>query len=478
MHYWRPQIGPQSAAIDTALFCEELLFGGARGGGKTDFLLADFIADVEHGYGSGWRGIIFRKSYPECEELIARSHEIYPLCFKGAEFMQSKKTWHFPDGATLKIRSLENDYDADKFQGHSYTWIGWDELGNWASPHAYHRLKACLRSAKSITGKRIRATANPGGVGHHWVKSYFGIGQYPIGNSLIREAETKSTRMFIKSKVFDNRILLERDPDYIDRLSRVGSRDLVRAWLDGNWDVVTGAFFPEWDQNKHIIDPFHLPAHWTRFLSFDWGSSSPFSAGWWAVASEDHVLSNKQIIPRGSLIRYREWYGADNQGYGLKLNAECVADRIKKHMLSSEKLSYAVADPSIFRVDGGPSIAERMARKNLIFRPADNARIAGWDQLRARLLGDGARPMIYCFHTCVNSIRTIPALVHARNMAEDVDTNAEDHAADEWRYACMSRPYIGKPPKILNVNSEHNSITLNDLFEFDQKPKANAIFRI
>ncbi len=461
-HAWMPQIGPQMMAVDAALIANELLFGGARGGGKTDFLLADFAADLAQGYGAAWRGILFRKTYPECDELILRSKEIYAACFPGCNFHQQSKTWHFPCGGTLKIRALENESDADKYQGHSYTWIGWDELGNWPSPSAYMKLKACLRSAATINGKRIRATANPGGAGHHWVKQYFGIDQYPNGGVLIQEQQVASSRMFIKSRVFDNKILLRQDPFYVDRLKGVGSEGLVRAWLDGNWDVIAGAFFAEWDAQHHVIQSFAVPAYWMRFLSFDWGSSSPFSAGWWAVASEDCALPGTgKFLPRGSLVRYRELYGSTPSGEGLKLSAEEVASRILMQMGPSEKLTYAIADPSIFRVDGGPSIAERMARKGLMFQPADNARIAGWDQLRARLRGDGRGPLIYCFASCKDSLRTIPALMHDRNSSEDVDTNCEDHAADEWRYACMSRPYI--KTKLADKVMEIKPYTYDDL---------------
>jgi hypothetical protein len=156
-------------------------------------------------------------------------------------------------------------------------------------------------------------------------------------------------------------------------------------------------------------------------------------------------------------VRYREWYGASAPGVGLKLPAEEVADRIRTLEKDDGRIAYGVLDPSAFASDGGPSIAERMARRSVYFRPADNARVAqrgamgGWDQLRARLrggpgAGGNERPGIYFFSTCIDAIRTIPALQHDAGRPEDVDTAGEDHAADDVRYACMSRPYIPKPP--------------------------------
>jgi hypothetical protein len=181
-----------------------------------------------------------------------------------------------------------------------------------------------------------------------------------------------------------------------------------------------------------------------KFRSFDWGSAAPFSVGWWAVVSDDFMVDEGFALPRGALVRYREWYGAKSANVGLKLTAEVVSRGIRDRTL--ERVAYSVADPAIFAQDGGPSIAERMFPVN--FNRGDNKRVGtlgmmgGWDQMRARMRGEEDKPMVYCFHTCTDSIRTIPSLQHDQKRMEDLDTNAEDHAADDWRYALMSRPYI------------------------------------
>lgn len=193
----------------------------------------------------------------------------------------------------------------------------------------------------------------------------------------------------------------------------------------------------------------------------DWGSASPFSVGWWAVVGDDFTGQGGDglALPRGCLVRYREWYGASEPGVGLKLTAEEVARGIRAREAGDYDngkplVSYGVLDPSAFAEDGGPSIAERMAREGVSFRRADNKRVpaagamGGWDQLRARLKGDlDGRPMVVCFSTCLDSIRTIPVLQHDPDRPEDLDTDAEDHAADDWRYGCMSRPYVPTTPK-------------------------------
>lgn len=440
---WSPQPGPQTEAI-AADWCPELLYGGAAGGGKSDYLLGDFLQDVPT-YGPFWRGVLFRRTYPELQELIGRSHEIFPQT--GATWYESDKEWHWNNGAFLRMRYLERDPDCTRYQGHQYTWIGWDELTQWPTLYAYRYLRARLRSAGYVPTKRIRATANPGGLGHMAVKEYF-IDPWPQGYRPIMDEKTGLERMFIPSRIQDNAILLANDPEYIKRLKGLGSDALVRAWLEGDWSVIDGAFFDCWSPGRHVLAPFEIPADWTRFRAFDWGSAKPFSVGWWAIVGDDFRTGGGVLVPRGALVRYREWYGASAPNTGLKLTAESVAEGIRERE-DGDQISYSVADPAIFSQDGGPSIAERMASKGVVFRRADNKRVSqagamgGWDQMRSRLVGDAdGNPMIFCFSTCKDSIRTIPALQHDATRPEDLDTDGEDHAADEWRYACMSRPYV------------------------------------
>lgn len=447
---WMPQPGPQTVAIQRHLVTE-LFFGGAVGGGKSDFLLGDFAQDVPTEWGRWWRGILFRPTYGELEELIARSQEIYPPWFPGVEWKESSKTWEWPNGASLKMRYLEHTTDWMRYWGHQYTWIGWDELPSWSDLTAYTKMKVRLRSAHPVPNKRIRSTGNPGGPGHQAVKSRFAIDRYPEGGHLIHDEVDSTTRMFIKSRVQDNAILLENDPTYPDRLRGLGSDELVRAWLDGDWNVVAGAYFDCWRSDRHVITPFTIPDHWLRFASLDWGSQRPFSVGWWAVSDGTLIEEGDSIrcYQPGAMIRYREWYGASQPNVGIKLTAEELADGIAQRE-GNDTINYRVADPSCWKVDGGPSIAERMLKRNVVFRPADNSRINGWDQVRARLVGDD-EPMMFFFSTCTDAIRTLPALQHDEKKPEDLDTDGEDHAADEVRYACMSRPYTKFQPKPKSV---------------------------
>lgn len=458
LYAWQPQPGPQADAI-SATWCEELFFGGARGGGKSDFLLGDFLQDVAR-YGANWQGILFRRTYPELAEIIGRSQRLFPIT--GAVWKEADKEWHWPNGAKLRMRYVERYADVSRYQGHQYTWMGFDELTNWSDARIYQELKACLRWADAdVPTKRIRCSGNPGGPGHGWVKSYF-IDHAP-GGYLPRICEqTKHSIMFIPSRVQDNQILLERDPGYVDRLRGVGSEALVRAWLEGDWSAVVGAYFAEFGL-QHLIDPFPIPRHWIKFRALDWGSARPFCVLWCAVADGEHV-EGVPDLPRDTLVVYREWYGSSAPNVGLKLHVPDVAAGIVARSYG-EDYAYSVADPACFQQDGGPSIAETFNRHGVNFRPADNKRLAGWQQVRDRLVGLDGRPLLLLFANCCKDlIRTLPTLQHDSAKPEDLDTEAEDHAADTLRYACMSRPYSA-PVKKVPEPKFLPQMTLNDLWK-------------
>lgn len=471
----------------------EIFFGGARGGGKTDGMLGEFVSHQDQ-YGEHCNAIMFRRERTQLVDTIERSRQLFkPL---GAVFHEQEKLWRFPNGSRFQFAYLDRDSDADAYQGRSHTRVYIEEIGTFPSPSPIFKLMATLRSGHGIPCG-FRATGNPGGPGHQWVRARY-IDPAPLGWKTISETyenpwtkqQVKRDRIYIPSKLQDNRYL---GSEYVANLQMVGNAQLVRAWLEGDWSVIEGAFFPEFSEAKHVIAPFQIPATWLRFRSGDWGSARPFSIGWWAVVGDDFHLGQQgglRSLPRGALVRYREWYGASAPNVGIKLPAEDVADGIiaretdePRGLDGQSPISYGVLDPAAFASDGGPSIGERMATRKVFFRRADNARVSargalgGWDQVRARLLGDGERPGIYFFSTCRDTIRTLPALQHDQNKPEDVDTENEDHAPDEVRYACMSRPYIKDvvkhtPGKILGVGP-HNEVSLDDLWE-KQAPQRRA----
>ncbi|MEO8926215.1 MAG: terminase family protein [Caulobacteraceae bacterium] len=435
---WKPQAGPQSAFVECRVF--EIVYGGARGGGKTDAALGEFALHARD-YGPAARGLLVRRTRTALVPTIERARAIYGQ--SDATWQEQKSRFRFASGAILYFRYLDRDADADLYQGHDYTRVYVEELTQFVSPKPVDKLKATLRSAHG-TPCGFRATCNPGGPGHNWVKArYIDAGAYQIVE------EGGLDRVFIPARLSDNPRLLANDPLYVARLKQSGSEALVKAWLEGDWNSIEGAFFDKWSC-RNVVRPFAVPEFWTRFAAFDWGYAAPFSVGWWAVCSDPYPLGEGRAIPRGALVRYREWYGSNGRANeGLRLEAEGVAAGILARE-AGETLAYRVADPSIFREDGGPSLAERMRRARVAFRAADNTRVgkagalSGWDQLRARINGTDDVPMLYVFDTCRDFIRTVPVLQHDPARPEDLDTDGEDHVADETRYACLSRPLTAR----------------------------------
>lgn len=464
----------------------EVLFGGAAGPGKSH--LMRIAAIVWCSNIPGLQVYLFRR----VREDLYKNHLEGPKGFRALLAGWSLAGWcrivgdeiRFWNGSVIYLCHCKAESDAYKYQGAEIHVLMIDEL-----THFTEKMYRFLRSRVRMVGirlpleyagrfPRILCAANPGNIGHVFVRNTFIVGCEPMTVRQMPPSEGGMRRQYIPARLEDNPSMLSDDPGYEAKLQGLGSSTLVAAMRRGDWDVVEGAFFSEWTNEQHVIPPFRVPDGWLRFRSADWGSASPFSIGWWSVASDDFHLPDKLqsgprkiILPRGSLIRYREDYGASAPNKGLKLTAETVGGRIVKAETGDVKPSYGVLDPSAFKEDGGPSIAERMnaqliKAKTATFREADNARVAksdgsdrggpmgGWDQMRARLIGtatktksgdvdwSAGRPMIYCFSTCVDSIRTIPVLQHDPHRAEDLDTHSEDHAADDWRYACMSRPYI------------------------------------
>lgn len=456
---WEPQRRQEAFITCPA---DDVGFGGARGGGKSDAVVGDFI-NHEDTYGEHAIAMAFRRERTQLVELIERAKQILrPI---GYNWHEQDKYFRGPKGGRLRFTYLESDSDADAYQGHSYTRLYPEEIGTFPSEAPINKLQATLRSGQGVPCQ-MKGTCNPGGPGHQWVKARYRLDTHPKGferfdfdfvNPFTKRKITK-TRMFIPSKVTDNKFLGD---DYVAQLFQVGSEQLVRAWLEGDWSVVEGAFFDNWSALRHVVRPFEIPAHWLRFRAGDWGSAKPFAFGWFAIASEEFRTPDGHTLPRGAMVQYREWYGVaeDSQGRfkpdtGLKLHADVVGKGVRTKD-AGDIIAYGVLDPAAFAQDGGPSIAEMMqgGGAGSTFRPADNKRVTqrgamgGWDQVRGRLAGDDdGRAMLLFFSTCIHSIRTIPALQHDPDKPEDLDTDAEDHAADMVRYACMSRPWIRKAP--------------------------------
>lgn len=446
----------------------EVLYGGAAGGGKSHLMRVAAI--VWCAAIPGLQVYLFRR----IRDDLVKNHMEGPKGFRAmlAGWVLCKfitivdDEIRFWNGSKIYLCHCKDEKDIYKYQGAEIHVLLIDEL-----THFTESMYRFLRNRLRMVGvkvppemqhrfPRILAGANPGNVGHLWVKSTFVDNNDTYDIRQMDPSEGGMKRQFIPALLEDNPSMSADDPGYEMRLQGLGSDTLVQAMRYGNWDVVEGAFFDCWNPKRHIVRPFTVPAGWLRFMSGDWGSAKPFSFGWWAVATDTFKTANKDgdliTLPRGCMVRYKEWYGCqpNKPNVGLKLHADAVARGIKEREKGDkERVVYRALDPAAFSEDGGISIAEAMQREaskpTLIFKPADNARVSargamgGWDQMRGRMVGDAdGNPMIVTFSTCYDSIRTIPAMQHDLARPEDMNSDGEDHAADEWRYGCMSRPWV------------------------------------
>ena len=434
-----PQVGPQTDLL--ACPAQEIFYGGARGGGKSHGVLLDWVQHyLQH---PQWAmGIIFRRTYPELENIIDKCLEMFPAF--GGHYIYTRKTWIFPGGASLKLRHLERDSDATRYQGHEYTWVGVDEAGSWPTPSPLWKIKATLRSPHGVPTRMV-LTGNPGGAGQPWLKDRYITGYKPY--QLIQDEEDPLWyRTYIPAKVWDNKILLEMDPGYVNRLRQVGADWLVKAWLDGDWDVVPGMFLEGvWDASRHVCDPFDIPPEWKRFRALDWGYAAPYSVGWYTIDFD------------GRLYRYRELYGRGKRmGEGTRENVSQVAQRILDIEADERqrgiKFLYNPADSACWINDGRVrSINDIFTEEAVIWSPSTKgpgSRINSAQEVINRLRND----MFVVFSHCQNFLETVPGIPSDPKMPEDVDTESIDHAWDELRYAVMSRqpksrqkPKSGKP---------------------------------
>jgi hypothetical protein len=361
--------------------------------------------------------------------------------------------FEFWNGSVLHLCYCDTESDVEKYRGAEIHVLLMDELTHFTE-YQYRFLRSRVRIAglavpEAYKGRlpRIEAASNPGSIGHAWVKRTFVTPKPALEMWRTGADEGGMLRQFIPARLADNPHLTRDDPSYADRLRGLGADSLVRAMLDGDWDIVAGQAFEKLRREVHSIEPFEPPEDWLCFGSLDWGSSKPFSFGVWAVANGNAVPDGR-IYRRGALIRWKEWYGWNGKpDEGRRMEVEDVASGIKAR-LAGRRLAYIAADPAIWKVDGGPSHAERMLGKGVILRKSDNAREQGYLEVRQRIAGDEEGPMLFVTKNCHDGFwRTMPDIVMDEDHPEDVDTDQEDHCYDEVRYACMSRPWALSPKK-------------------------------
>lgn len=443
----------QKAAFTTA--ATELLYGGAAGGMKSFTLRASGIrwcVEVP-----GIQVYLFRRTLTDLRDNHLRGprnlHTMLEEYTKSGhvKYRAVENEFEFWNGSALHLCYCDAEDDVEKYRGAEIHVLQMDELTHF-SEYQYRFLRSRVRRAglkipQQYVARlpRIETASNPGSIGHAWVKRTFITPAPPMELWKAPPEEGGMLRQFIPARLAENPHLTRDDPEYRNRLLGLGNHDLVRAMLDGDWDIVAGQAFEKLRRDTHCIEPFTPPDDWLCFGSLDWGSSRPWSYGQWTVAN-GNPLPDGRVYRRGAIIRYGEIYGWNGKpNEGQRKEATEVADAIAAKN-RGRHFAYIAADPSMWKVDGGPSIAETMLRRGVVLRKADHNRLTGYVEVRQRINGDGDGPMLLATANCHAGFwRTMPDLVMDEDHPEDVDTDQEDHCYDDVRYACMSRPWVSAP---------------------------------
>ncbi len=435
---FKPNPGPQTNFL--AASEREVLYGGAAGGGKSYAMLADPLRYMGH---PQFSGLLLRHTTEELRELIWKSQEMYPKIYPGIKWSERKMQWVTPQGGRLWFSYLDRDEDVLRYQGLAFSWVGFDELTQWATPFSWNYMRSRLRSTAPDLPIYMRATTNPGGPGHAWVKKMFidpsppgkafwatdvetgEVLKYPSGHG--RAGEPLFKRRFIPAMLSDNPYLSEQG-DYETMLLSLPEHQRKQL-LEGNWDVAEGAAFSEFNRKVHVVESFQVPKNWIRFRSCDYGYGS-FSAVLWFAVSPDEQL-----------IVYRELYVS-------KVLAKDLARMVLDLESNDGTIRYGVLDSSCWhkRGDTGPSLAEQMIGEGCRWKPSDRSagsRVAGKNELHRRLQVDDftEEPRLIIMENCTNLIAQLPILPLDKNNPEDIDTKINfDHLYDALRYGVMSRP--------------------------------------
>lgn len=453
-----PQPGSQTLFLQSSKI-KEVLFEGERGPGKTWSMLFAFAQHTGKGYGSHWRGVIFRRESGDLDDIIEKSKREFGRIYPDAVYNKTEKTWVWPGGEMLTFAHFFDENDYWSWHGQELPFIGWEELTTWPTNKGYLSMFSCNRSAGPINMPRIiRSTTNPYGVGKNWVKRRFKLPshRYKVWQEREEDGMMSPPRLAIPGFLIENKILLRTDPRYVQTLkqSAAGNQEKLKAWLFGDWDAVSGGMFDDiWNAGVHVVKPFYIPNTWTIRRAYDWGGAKPGSYGLWAESNGDCVEVGpgiyRGLVP-GDSFRIGEWYSTSGQeDEGLNLTPLEIA----KCMVACEeeagvrgRVTAGPADVNIFDKSHGRSIYDTLRADpfHLRFDMADkgpNSRKMGWQVARERLLnsipgehGTRERPGLFIFSTCTHFIDLVPTLPRDLKDPDDVDTKSEDHIGDELRY--------------------------------------------
>lgn len=442
----------------------EILYGGAAGGGKSHLLrLAAILWCMMI---PGLQVYLFRRTFPDLWKNHMEGPSGFPallaplMAAKRVSINLSDGVVAFPNGSKIFLCHCQYEKDVIKYQGAEIHLLLMDEL-----THFTQKIYRFLRGRVRLGGLKVPAEykhlfpriicgSNPGGVGHNWVKSSWVDMAAPMAIVRMDKKEGGMLRQYVPALLDDNPTLKENDPDYEDRLEGLGDPNLVKAMKTGDWNIVSGGMFDDvYSSTVHELEPFPIPFSWRIDRAFDWGSSKPFSVGWWAESDGTEATlpdGRKKAWPKGTLFRIAEWYGWNGQANeGCKMLAVEVARGIREREKDYPwgiRVQPGPADNSIFDAENGVCIADDMLKHGVRWERSDKSpgsRKTGWEAMRKMFKAAKKHPMeepgLFVFNNCRDGfIRTVPTLPRDERKTDDVDTDAEDHAGDEVRYRCLA----------------------------------------
>ncbi|MBR5806072.1 MAG: phage terminase large subunit [Oscillospiraceae bacterium] len=394
--------------------CDEVLFGGAAGGGKSYAQVIDaLIYAVKY---PGSKQLILRRTYPELDKSIIRTTlALYPK--EIYRYISSSHTGQFTNGSIIDFGYCDSETDIYRYQSAEFDVIRFDELTHFTKD-MYIYLISRLRGVNGFP-KQMKSTTNPGGIGHKWVKERF----IDVGQAGVTQSFDGQTRVFIPSLVSDNSFLMAKDKSYLKRLENLAEKDR-KALLYGQWDIFEGQYFSEWNRDIHVIQPFEIPAHWKRYATMDYGLDM---LAVYFIAVDDV----------GNAYVYNEIYKSD-------LIISAAASLIKSYITQPFQAFYAPPDLWNRRQDSGSSVATIFAQHGILLTKSVNDRQTGWyavkEYLHTAVDEKGEKSArLKIFSNCLNLIRTLPALVHDAKNVNDVSSVPHEytHGPDALRYFCV-----------------------------------------
>lgn len=429
---YEPQAKQRLLHETTATF---ILYGGAAGGGKSKCLRMDNIAWCLQI--PGLQAYLFRRTLPELEDNHIRFiKEEIPAQI--GSYNETKHILTFTNKSAIHFCFAQRDDDIRQHQGAEMHVLAVDEAALMSEFQlgylmTRNRLGGFLEKVPEKFRHLLPRAAygsNPGGPGHHWLKANF-IDMAPA-MTLFQHPDYRRKSIFIPARMDDNAYI---DKGYENTFVGL-PLEYARALREGNWESVVGQALPI-VRTSHMCEPFAIPRHWTRFMSMDWGVARPFAVCWFAV-------SDGSIMPKGTVVLYREWYGWNGQrNTGCRLPAVDVGAKILEIERSvGETMDYRIADSSMWSSQDGPSPAEAMMVGNdgLLLRSTGRKDRTA---LYANFLAYLSDPLFKAFSTCTQFWRTVPVLVMDRNAPEKgYDSDQEDHIADAVGYGLFSRPFV------------------------------------